>query len=133
VALKLSKFDSTQYLDNEETIAAYLQAALECKDAGHLAYALGKVAKARGMTEIAQATGLTREALYKALREDAQPRFETLSQVLNAIGLRFSIEPAKPLPPTVKSKSTVVTKKAASKVAKTTNTTKSTKSTRQAA
>jgi probable addiction module antidote protein/putative addiction module killer protein len=127
VALKLSKFDSTQYLDNEEMIAAYLQAALESEDAGHLAYALGKVAKARGMTEIAQATGLTREALYKALREDAQPRFETLSQVLNAIGLRFSIEPARQMPTAVKvtRKVRAVAKKSIKKVAKTTKPTKS--------
>ncbi|GLQ98841.1 addiction module antidote protein [Dyella mobilis] len=95
MATKFTKFDSTRYLDNEETIATYLEAILEEKDAGLLAEALGKIAKARGMSEIAQSSGMTREALYKALRVDAQPRFETISQVLNAIGLRLTIEPLK--------------------------------------
>lgn len=95
MATKFSKFDSTQYLDNEETIAAYLESILEENDAGLLADALGKIAKARGMSEFAAASGMTREALYKALRIGAQPRFETISQVLGAMGLKLSIEPIK--------------------------------------
>lgn len=93
--LKISPFDSSRYLIDEEAIAAYLGSILEEDDAGLLADAIGQIAKARGMTEIAQASGMTRESLYKALRADAQPRFETLSHVLMALGLRFTIEPIK--------------------------------------
>jgi probable addiction module antidote protein len=95
MATKFSKFGSTQYLDNEETIATYLESILEENDAGLLADALGKIAKACGMGEIAAASGMTREALYKALRVDARPRFETISNVLGAMGLKLRIEPIK--------------------------------------
>ena len=91
--LKVSAFDSSKYLIDDEAVAAYLGAILEENDVGLLADALGQIAKARGMSQIAQASGMTREALYKALRADAHPRFETLSQVLMALGLKFTIGP----------------------------------------
>jgi len=83
----LPEFDAAPYLDSEEAIAAYLTDILEAGDAGLLASALGDIARARGMTEIAKTAGLTREALYKALRPDSAPRFETVSRVCSALGV----------------------------------------------
>ncbi len=85
----LPEFDAARYLDNEAAIAAYLTDILEANDPALLAAALGDIARARGMSEIAKASGLTREALYKALRPDAQPRFETISRVCAALGVRL--------------------------------------------
>jgi probable addiction module antidote protein len=85
----LPEFDPVQYLDNEESIAAYLTGILEANDAALLASALGDIARARGMTEIAKAAGITREALYKALRPDSAPRFDTISRVCTALGVRL--------------------------------------------
>ena len=85
----LPEFDAAPYLGNEAAIAAYLTNILEANDPAFLASALGDIARARGMSEIAKASGLTREALYKALRPDAQPRFDTISRVCAALGVRF--------------------------------------------
>jgi probable addiction module antidote protein len=90
----LPDFDPAEYLDDEEAIAEYLTAILEENDAALLAAALGDVAKARGMTDIAKATGLSREALYKALRPNAHPRFDTISKVCRALGVRLVVQPA---------------------------------------
>lgn len=78
-----------EYLKSDEDIAAYLTLVIEKGDASELAHALGVAAKARGMSEIAKASGLTREALYKALRADAQPRFDTINRVCAALGVRL--------------------------------------------
>jgi len=94
MTLKLNTFDPARYLDSEEATAEYLASIIEEGNAGLLAAALGDIAKARGMTDIAEASGMTREALYKALRPDAQPRFETISRVCTALGLRLSVEVA---------------------------------------
>ncbi len=85
----LPEFDATKYLDSDTAIAAYLTDILEANDPALLAAALGDIARARGMSEIAKASGLTREALYKALRPDAQPRFDTISRVCTALGVRL--------------------------------------------
>ncbi|MDR0634216.1 MAG: putative addiction module antidote protein [Azoarcus sp.] len=85
----LPEFDPSEHLTNEEDIAAYLDAILEENDAALLAAALGDIARARGMTEIAKASGLSREALYKALRPGSQPRFETVSRVCAALGVKL--------------------------------------------
>ena len=90
----LPEFDAAEYLDNEEAVAEYLSAVLEEDDPGLLATALGDIAKARGMADIASASGLTREALYKALRPGAQPRFDTVSRVCRALGLKFTVRAA---------------------------------------
>jgi len=90
---ELPEFDSSQYLNDEETIAVYLTDILEANDPGLLAYALGQIARARGMTEIAKAAGITREALYKALRPDSAPRFDTVSRVCAALGVRLVAQP----------------------------------------
>jgi probable addiction module antidote protein len=89
----LPEFDAAEYLDDEQAIAAYLTAVLEENDPALLAAALGDVARARGMTEIAKASGLTREALYRALRADAKPRFDTVSRVCAALGVKLVAQP----------------------------------------
>jgi len=90
----LATFDVADYLDDEATVAEYLSAVIEENDSGLLAAALGDVAKARGMSDIAQASGLAREALYKALRPGAHPRFETVQRVCAALGLKLEVRPA---------------------------------------
>ena len=89
----LPEFDSARYLDCDEAIAAYLTDILEANNPALLAMALGKIARARGMSEIAKASGLTREALYKALRPNTQPRFDTISRVCAALGVRLVAQP----------------------------------------
>ncbi len=90
----LPVFDAANYLDSPKAIAGYLSAALEEDDPDALIDALGTVARARGMSEIAEASGLGRESLYKALRAEAHPRFETVQRVIAALGLRLSVEPS---------------------------------------
>lgn len=92
-ASSLSEYDSADYLQSPEDLAAYLNAILEESDGGLLAHALGVVARAQGMSRVAQAAGIEREALYKALRQDAMPRFSTIQQVAGAMGLRLKVEP----------------------------------------
>ena len=92
----LPEFDITEHLDSEQAIAEYITIVLEENDPAALADALGSVARARGMTDIAKASGLTREALYKALRPNAQPRFETISRVCAALGVRLVAQPMHP-------------------------------------
>ena len=89
----LPEFDAAPYLDSEAAIAAYLTDILETNDPALLASALGDIARARGMSEIAKASGLTREALYKALRPNAQPRFDTINRVCAALGVRLVAQP----------------------------------------
>jgi probable addiction module antidote protein len=90
---ELPEFDAAEYFDNEEAIAEYLTAMIETGDSALLAAALGDIARARGMSDIADASGLTREALYKALRPDAQPRFDTIARVCAALGVRLVAQP----------------------------------------
>jgi probable addiction module antidote protein len=92
----LAEFDAAEYLDSEETIAAYLTDILEANDASLLAAALGDIAKARGMTEIAKLAGITREALYKALRPNSDPRFDTIHRVCAALGVRLVAQATHP-------------------------------------
>ncbi len=91
----LPEFDASPYLGSDEAVAAYLTDILEANDSALLASALGDIARARGMGEIAKAAGLTREALYKALRPDAQPRFDTISRVCTALGVRLVAQVAR--------------------------------------
>ena len=86
---KLPDFDAAPYLDSDEAIAAYLTDILAANDSALLAAALGDIARARGMSEIAKASGITREALYKALRPDALPRFDTVNRVCAALGVKL--------------------------------------------
>ncbi len=88
------KFDITDYLDSKEMIAEYLNTVLEEGNESDIIVAIGHVAKAIGMTRIAEETGLSRPSLYKALSEGSKPQFETILKVLRAIGGRISIVPA---------------------------------------
>ncbi|MCQ8117973.1 addiction module antidote protein [Methylomonas rosea] len=88
----LPVFDITEHLDSDQAIAEYLTVVLEEDDSAALAHALGSIARARGMTEIANAAGISREALYKALRADAQPRFETIAKVCKALGVKLTVQ-----------------------------------------
>jgi len=90
---ELPVFDATSYLDSEQAIAAYLTDILQANDAGLLSAALGDIARARGMTDIAKAAGITREALYKALRPGSAPRFDTVNRVCAALGVRLVAQP----------------------------------------
>lgn len=88
-----SKFDAAAYLDNDVVVAEYLSAAVEDPNPDVFIAALGDVAKARGMAQIAKGSGLGRESLYKALSNGAHPRFETISAVLHALGVKFAVAP----------------------------------------
>ncbi|MEE7547345.1 putative addiction module antidote protein [Xanthomonas sp. Kuri4-1] len=87
-------FDPAEFLEDDEALATYLTEALASGDAEHFQDALQVVARARGMSQIAEASGLGRESLYKALKPGAHPRFDTVQRVLGALGVRLSIEPS---------------------------------------
>jgi len=91
---KITPFDPAEYLDNEEVIAEYLKDAMESGDYEEFLSALGDVAKARGMTEIAKASGLSRESLYKAVRPGSTPQFETVDRIVHALGLKRTVTSA---------------------------------------
>lgn len=93
---ELPEFDMAEHLPNEQAIAEYLTIVIEENDPALLAAALGDIARARGMSEIAKASGITREALYKALRPDAKPRFDTINRVCAALGVKLVAQPAHP-------------------------------------
>src|SRR5271154_7032973 len=86
-----SRWDAADSLETKEDIAAYLDAVLEDGDPDLLKVALGDIARAKGMTEIAQAAGLGRANLYKALSPEGNPEFATVARVLKALGLRLSV------------------------------------------
>lgn len=89
----LQEFDAAEFIGTDDaSVAAYLTEIIAADDAALLASALGHVARSRGMASIAEAAGITREALYKALRPGAQPRFETVSRVCHALGLKFVVQ-----------------------------------------
>ena len=91
--MKTSKFDIADYLESNEMIAEYLNTVLEDGDSADLIVAIGHVAKAVGMTKIAEQTGMSRPSLYKAFAKDAKPQFGTILKVLKAIGGRISVQP----------------------------------------
>jgi len=84
-------FEAADYLDSEDVIAEYLSAAAEDANPDVFLVALGDVAKARGMAQIAKASGLGRESLYKALSAGSHPRHETISVILRALGVKFTV------------------------------------------
>ena len=89
--MELRPFDAARYLETEEDILFYLEAAMEGNDPKHIASALGDVARSKGMSEIARKSGLGRQALYSALSENGNPTLETLLAVLTALDLELSI------------------------------------------
>jgi probable addiction module antidote protein len=91
--VKLATFDAADYLDDEETIAEYLSAALEDPNPDVFLAAIRDVARARGMTQLAKDAGLGRESLYKALTPGAKPRYDTMLKLLHALGVKLSATP----------------------------------------
>ncbi len=89
----LPDFDTAEHLKDDADIAAYLSLVIEEGDPGELAHALGVAARARGMAQIAEESGIGREALYKALRSGAQPRFDTIARVCKALGVKLVVQP----------------------------------------
>jgi probable addiction module antidote protein len=94
--LDLAPFEASDYLDNEAVIAEYLTLALEDPDPDAFLVAVRDIAKARGMATIAEKSGLGRESLYKTLRPGAQPRFETMRRLLDALGVKLGAVTPRP-------------------------------------
>jgi len=86
---KTRPWDAAEYLESEEDMAAYLEAALDEGDAALVAAALGDIARAKGMTSIAKETGLGRASLYKALSPEGNPEFDTILKVIRSLGLKL--------------------------------------------
>ena len=91
--MDISKFDIADYLDSNEMIAEYLNVVLEEGDDSEIVVAIGNIAKAIGMTKIAEETGMSRPSLYKALSEGAKPQFSTIMKVLKAVGGQIRVNP----------------------------------------
>ncbi|MHA8056465.1 addiction module antidote protein [Aquirufa nivalisilvae] len=91
--METSKFDIVDYLDNNEMIAEYLNTVLEEGNEADVITAIGHIAKAIGMTKIAEETGMSRPSLYKALSEGSKPQFSTIMKVLKAVGGQIHIHP----------------------------------------
>lgn len=88
---EFTKFDIAEYLEDDASIAEYLNTVLEDGDTEDILSALGHVAKARGMTKIAEETGLSRPSLYKALSKGSKPQFDTILKVIRAVGGNLNI------------------------------------------
>jgi probable addiction module antidote protein len=89
---KLLPFDAARYLTDDAAVAEYMNAVLETGDSDLLLMALGDVARARGMAQVAKDTGLGRESLYKALAPGAKPRFDTVLKVARALGVKLTAQ-----------------------------------------
>jgi probable addiction module antidote protein len=102
MAIKTQKWDVTEHLGTEEKIALYLEAVFEDGDPATIAAAIGDVARARGMSQIAKDAGLSRESLYRSLSLDGNPEFATIIKVIKAIGFDITVTPhgeaMKPVP-----------------------------------
>jgi probable addiction module antidote protein len=88
---KTTPYDSAEYLNCIEAINAYMKEALKTADPALIVWAIGTVARARGMSQIAKKAGLSRESLYKALSAEGNPEFGTIIRVMHALGLKFSV------------------------------------------
>ncbi|NTG38792.1 putative addiction module antidote protein [Agrobacterium rhizogenes] len=91
MSLVTRQFDSARYLGSEEAVAEYIMAATESGDPKELAMALGVVAKARGISDLSRRTGLTRQAIYKALSGEGNPELGTIAKVADVFGFRLSL------------------------------------------
>ncbi len=91
---KIRIWDPAEHLNSDEDMAAYLEAALQEGDSALIAAALGDIARAKGMSQIARDAGLGRESLYKALSADGNPEFATIMKVVSALGLQLHASPA---------------------------------------
>ncbi|WP_315838267.1 addiction module antidote protein [Bradyrhizobium prioriisuperbiae] len=95
MALKTTKFDVQDHLKSLGEQIAYLEAAMDDGDSSFIATAIGDIARARGVTQFARETGLSREAIYKAFRPGGNPTIETLNKAMKALGLKLKLVPAK--------------------------------------
>ncbi len=89
--LEVTNFDIAEYLDNKEVIAEYLSQILADGDMDELLEALGNIAKAKGMSQIASETGLGRESLYKTFHKGTKPKFDTIMKVMQSLGVRMQV------------------------------------------
>ena len=89
--VELTNFDIAQYLDDKEVIAEYLSQILADGDTDELLEALGNIAKAKGMSQIASETGLGRESLYKTFHKGTKPKFETIMKVISSLGVKVQV------------------------------------------
>ncbi len=89
--LEVTNFDIAQYLDNKEVIAEYLSQILADGDTDELLEALGNIAKAKGMGQLAKDTGLGRESLYKTFQKGTKPKFDTIMKVVQSFGVRMQV------------------------------------------
>ncbi|OOF63847.1 addiction module antidote protein [Rodentibacter sp. Ppn85] len=92
MTIKIQEFDAARYLKNEKMVAAYLATVLEDGSTEEFIQALNTVARAKGMTELAEKTGIGRESLYKTLSSE-KPRFDSIMKIINALGLNVSVTP----------------------------------------
>lgn len=93
-ASRITRWDPVDHFESADDMAAYLEAALEVGDPALVTAALGDIARAKGMSEVARETGLGRESLYKALSPTGNPEFGTIIKVIEALGLRLRVAPA---------------------------------------
>jgi probable addiction module antidote protein len=95
MAIKTTRWDSAEYLKTEEDMQLYLEACIEESgdDPSFIIHALGVIARAKNMSQLARDTGLTREGLYKALSPEGNPTFSTVSKVAKALGFKLSVQP----------------------------------------
>ena len=93
MTLEATPWGSAEFLGSTQAIAACIEAALEDGDPALVTHALGMVARARGMTQLARDAGVTREALYKALSADGDPKLSTFFGVMKALGVKLSVQP----------------------------------------
>lgn len=94
MAIETLPFDAAQYVDTPEAQAELLSDAFETGDVAYIAAALGVIARAKGMTQVAKDAGVTREALYKALSAEGDPKLSTLLGVVKALGVNLTVTPA---------------------------------------
>jgi probable addiction module antidote protein len=94
VAEKLTRFDPAEGLTSDEAIAVFMEEAFKTEDANYIAHALGVVARAKGMTQIARETGLSREQLYRSFSENGNPTLKTTIAVMKALGVELTARPS---------------------------------------
>ncbi len=95
---EIKNFDAAEYLDSPEMVAEYITEVLATDDPDLIAKAIGAVARAQGMTQVAKAAGVSRENLYRALDGDTKPEFGTIMKVLRALNIQLSAQPKTPVP-----------------------------------
>ncbi|MGD8175612.1 addiction module antidote protein [Marinimicrobium sp. ARAG 43.8] len=93
--VEFSRYDTVDYLQSEEDMAAYLNAVMEDGDPSLIAAALGDIARSRNISQLARDVGMSREGLYKALSGTGNPTFATMTKIAKSLGLRFSVQPSK--------------------------------------